>query len=195
MARGTLKGAARTLASVAVTLDATGVLLYCARAHSLFGDPALFTGWSAGDARELALVQEWHAKLEAAGAQLLVANLPHGLKRLRFKGKELLGAVCAAAVQDKLPLKLKALDLSDAGLEPEDAARLGKTLSANASMATLNLARNNIGPTGAKEIAEYVQGSAALSKLDVRRNNDIGDEGKQALRSAAEGRAGFELKL
>ena len=52
MARGTLKGAARTLASVAVTLDATGVLLYCARAHSLFGDPALFTGWSAGDARE-----------------------------------------------------------------------------------------------------------------------------------------------
>ena len=41
----TLKSAARTLGSVAMTLDMTGVLAYCARAHKLFGEPPISSGW------------------------------------------------------------------------------------------------------------------------------------------------------
>ena len=37
----TLKLAARTLATVAMALDLTGILAYCARARPLFGDPPI----------------------------------------------------------------------------------------------------------------------------------------------------------
>ena len=47
----------------------------------------------------------------------------------------------------------------------------------------------------AKELAEYVKGSAALKMLDLQHSDDMGEEGREAVREAAEGREGFELKL
>ena len=47
---------------------------------------------------------------------------------------------------------------------------------------------------GIKAIADALKGNASLTRLDVRYNT-LGEEGTAVLRTAVEGRSGFELKL
>ena len=56
------------------------------------------------------------------------------------------------------------------------------------------LAGNRLGPEGAKALAPALAANGALTKIDVR-YNELGDDGKAALRKAVEGRSGFELVL
>ena len=47
---------------------------------------------------------------------------------------------------------------------------------------------------GITAIADALKVTPSLTRLDVR-DNSLGEEGEAALRKAAEGRSGFELKL
>ena len=53
---------------------------------------------------------------------------------------------------------------------------------------------NSIRVEGAKAIAEALKVNAVLTKLDIQVNN-MGDEGKKAVRDAVKDRSGFELML
>ena len=61
-------------------------------------------------------------------------------------------------------------------------------------IAMWDLRRQGITPTVAKSLAAYVAVSASLTSLNVEYNT-MGEEGRAALRKAAEGRSGFELML
>ena len=60
----------------------------------------------------------------------------------------------------------------------------------------LDLSGNNLylNPESAKALAPALAASASLTQLDVK-YNALGTEGKTVLRTAVEGRSGFELKL
>ena len=62
------------------------------------------------------------------------------------------------------------------------------------SCVQLNLSRTYLDPEGAKALAPALAASASLTQLDVK-YNALGTEGETVLRTAVEGRSGFELKL
>jgi Ran GTPase-activating protein (RanGAP) involved in mRNA processing and transport len=137
------------------------------------------------------------------------------LKTLSLGGNELdeeawLGIVRAVRQRDKLtylgmrnnsPTVAKELaeyvkgsaaltSLELGGSEFDEEAWLGIVRAARQrdKLTNLQLYECNIGLTVAKEIAEYVKGSAALKMLVLYGNDDMGEEGKEAVREAAEGR-------
>ena len=62
------------------------------------------------------------------------------------------------------------------------------------SMESIGMAGCELGVEGAKATAELVSVMPSLTQLDVK-YNALGTEGETVLRTAVEGRSGFELKL
>ena len=62
------------------------------------------------------------------------------------------------------------------------------------SCVQLNLSYTELSPEGAKALSPALAASASLTQLDVK-YNPLGTEGVTVLRTAVEGRSGFELKL
>ena len=72
---------------------------------------------------------------------------------------------------------------------------LAPEIAVHRSLTKLDLNRNCIGDEGAKALAEALRVNHMVTELDLRENENIGAAGKEALREAVKGRAGFELKL
>ena len=77
---------------------------------------------------------------------------------------------------------------------------LAPEIAVHRSLTTLKLYSNSIGHEGAKALAEALRVNHTLVKLDlisygISGNYNIGDAGKEALREAVKGRAGFELRV
>ena len=79
----------------------------------------------------------------------------------------------------------------DAILLASDLSQAGVT----GSLTSINLAGNFLGVQGAKALVEGGAFMGSMTRLVVRANQNLGKEGRAALRKAIEGRSGFELLL
>ena len=64
----------------------------------------------------------------------------------------------------------------------------------NTKLASLDIGDNGMSQMGAKSVGSMLAVNGSLTKLDAR-GNRMGSDGEATLQKAAEGRAGFELKL
>ena len=80
--------------------------------------------------------------------------------------------------------RLGSCSLMDVGLTDEAGAALFSTLAIDAHIQTLNLSSNQLGLTAAKAIAAYLLREIRLKEL-VLLDNDLGDEGKVAIKEAS----------
>ena len=99
---------------------------------------------------------------------------------------------------------LKELRLANCNIGAAGGKAIGEALQMGiAVLTTLNLSSNQIGgywhgskvvytPEGPLAIAEGLRFNAVLKRIDLR-NNSMGDEAKEALREAVNGREGFDL--
>ena len=113
----------------------------------------------------------------------------------RYNG---IGPVGANAVAAMVAVTggLTALNLSSNRLKDEGVIAVCEAIQSNkeTKLASLNMGTNSIGPTGAKSVAAMVAVTGALIECDLS-NNDMGEEGKASILSAAQGKAGFILHL
>ena len=79
-------------------------------------------------------------------------------------------------------------------LDPGGYALPIKKLKGTEPVESLDLSQKGLGEASAIVIASLICDNGSLTRLDVR-FNPMGEEGKAALRNAAEGRSGFELQL
>ena len=91
----------------------------------------------------------------------------------------------------------KQIDVGYNGFDQDASLELVAAMKGK-SMESISMADCKLGVEGAKAMAELVSVMPSLTQLDVKYNElgeEHGEEGETVLRTAVEGRSGFELKL
>ena len=124
------------------------------------------------------------------------------LKRMQLSFNFLKGfdAAQMRLIATNLPPELEELDCLLGGFKPEHIVVLADALKTHKLLTTWNLNGNFCDSEGGMAVADMLRTNTSLTSLKIRGqrgDNEIGlgEEAKQALRDAVEGRTGFELEL
>lgn len=90
--------------------------------------------------------------------------------------------------------QVTSVDLSsNEAIGNKGASALAEALKVNTTLEQLDLSSCGIGGLGAKALAEALCSNTSLMSLNLEFNDDIGDQSKQLLQDAIEGRQDFDL--
>jgi Ran GTPase-activating protein (RanGAP) involved in mRNA processing and transport len=134
---------------------------------------------------------------EALHVNRSLTLLSLGQNGLGDEGASILARALKGSKVSKLAtLNLDSYSSGSKRIGPAGARALAEYISGSGSLTSLNLQLNAIGPEGASAIADALRANGTLTLLQLQGNNNLGDEGRDAVRSAAsEHGPGFRLEL